>query len=89
MCLDFGVCGRKGSLTLGTPAEVAGVEPESAVLHVAAAAAHRVDALAAQLGVCGRAAHLELPLLTVLGAPSARFAALVPRVPRDTCWGIL
>lgn len=72
-------------LTLGTPAEVAGVEPERAVLHVAAAAAHRVDALAAQLGVCGRAAHLELPLLPVLGPPSTRFAALVPRVPGDTC----
>jgi len=71
-------------LTLGTPAEVAGVEPERAVLHVSAAAAHRVDALVAQLGVGRRAPHLELPLLPVLAAPSARFAALVPRVPRDT-----
>lgn len=73
------------SLTLGTPAEVAGVQPERAVLHVAAAAAHGVDALVAQLGVGRRAPHLELPLLPVLGAPSARFAAFVPRVPRDTC----
>lgn len=73
-------------LTLGTPAEVTGVQPERAVLHVAAAAAHGVDALVAQLGVGRRAPHLELPLLPVLGAPSARFAAFVPRVPRDTCF---
>lgn len=65
-------------LTLGTPAEVAGVQAERAVLHVAAAAAHRVDALVAQLGVSRRAPHLELPLLPVLGALSAGFTALVP-----------
>lgn len=72
------------SLTLSAPAEVAGVEPERAVLHVAAAATHGVHALVAELGVGRGPAHLELPLLPELGAPSARFTALVPRVPRDT-----
>lgn len=71
-------------LTLGSPAEVAGVEPERAVLHVAATAAHRVDALAAELGVGGGATHLELPLFPELRTLSARFTALVPRVPGNT-----
>lgn len=75
---------EKTKLTLRSPAEVAAVEPERAVLHVAAAAAHRVDALVAELGVGRGAPHLELPLLPVLGAASAGLAALVPRVPRDT-----
>lgn len=70
--------------TLGAPAEVARVEPQRAVLHVATAAAHGVHTFVAKLRHRRRTPHLELPLLPVLGALSARLTALVPRVPRDT-----
>lgn len=75
----------KELLTLGTPAEVARVESERAVLHVAAPAPHRVHTLVTKLGHRRRAPHLELPLLPVLGALTARFTTLVTRIPRDTC----
>jgi len=69
---------------LGAPGEVAGVEAEGAELEVAAAAADGVDATLADLGHGGGAAHFELPLLAVLLAAAAGFAAFVPSLACDT-----
>jgi hypothetical protein len=50
----------------------------------AAAHAHGVDALRAELGARRLAAELELALLAVLSALSAGRRAFVPGVPGDT-----
>lgn len=76
-------------LTLCTPAEVARIEPECAVLDVPTAAAHRMDALVAKLSVRRRASHLKFPLLPELRALATRLTALVPRISRDTCHQIV
>ena len=70
---------------LAAPGEVARFEAEGAVLGVAAASPDGVDALRAELGVCGLAAELKLALLTVVGALGTRRRAFVTRCTRDTC----
>merc|ERR1719282_1740692 len=69
---------------LGSPREVAAVQPQRPVLHVAAAAANGADALGAQLAVRPRAAHLVLALLLVDVPAAARLAVLVARVAGDS-----
>ena len=64
--------------TLGAPGEVASVEAESAVLLVTASSAHRVDALGSQLGVGGRSAQLELPLLARLWTLATSGTSFMP-----------
>ena len=54
--------------TLRSPGKVARVETEGAVLGVTTTGAHGVDTLRTELGVCGLATELELPLLAVVGA---------------------
>lgn len=58
-------------------------EAQGTELLVAAAHSHDVDALLADLGVCGLAAQLELSLLAVLGALGAGVRALVAAVSRN------
>ena len=69
---------------LAAPCKVARVETECAVLEVATAHAHSVDALRAQLGHGGLAAELELSLLAVRRALRAGGRAFVPRATGDT-----
>lgn len=69
---------------LGAPGEVAGVESEGAVLLVAAAGSHGVNATRAQLGHGRRAGELELALAADGGALAAGGAALMPVVATDT-----
>lgn len=69
---------------LGTPGEVTGVEAEGAELLVASAGANLGDALLADLGHGGGAAHLELALLAELGATASRLAALVLSLACDS-----
>ena len=68
---------------LRPPREVPRVQPDAAELHVAAAAAHRVDALRANLGHRHLAAHLMLALLVVVRLLAARQPPLVLRIARD------
>lgn len=70
---------------LAAPCKVARIETEGAVLEVAAAHAHGVDALRAQLRHGRLAAELELSLLAVRRALRAGGRAFVPRATGDTC----
>ena len=69
---------------LRAPREVARVQAHRAELGVAAAHAHRVHALGADLGHRHLPAHVILPLLVVLGLLAAGQAALVQAVTADT-----
>eukprot|EP01050_Picozoa_sp_SAG11_P020768 SAG11_NODE_3563_length_2369_cov_13.164317_2_plen_133_part_00 len=78
---------RKGGYgrTFARPGEVARVQAESAVLQVAAAAAHGVDALfTGQLGVSRLPTQVVLTLLAPLGLAASGKPALVDRVAVDT-----
>merc|ERR1719510_2541036 len=69
---------------LRAPGKVAGVQPESAVLLVPAAAPHSADPLLAQLAERHGPAHLILALLLVDVAPASRLPVLVARVAGDS-----
>lgn len=71
--------------TFATPAEVALLKAQCAVLQVTAAAADQVDALGAHLCHRRRAAHLELALLLVRVLAAAGCAPLVARIAGDSC----
>ena len=73
---------------LRAPREVAGVETESAVLLVSSADANGVDSLRAELGHGSRASQLELSLHADRVSLTARGAALMPVVTRDTHFGV-
>ena len=62
---------------LAAPCKVARIETEGAVLGVTTTGAHGVDTLRTELGVCGLATELELPLLAVVGALGTGRRALV------------
>merc|ERR1719373_2479 len=68
---------------LGAPREVAVVDAQSSVLHVAAAAANGPNTLGAELAQGGGPAHLELALLLVDVPAAAGVAVLVAGVARD------
>ncbi len=70
---------------LAAPREVPALEPHGAVLEVATAAAHKVNALGANLCVGGGLANLKLALLLVRVPAAASGAALVAGVTGDGC----
>jgi len=72
--------GCKESLTLGWPGEIARVETESTVLHVASTHANGVDASSADLGHTWRASELELPLLAPWGEFATSLAAFMKAI---------
>jgi hypothetical protein len=69
---------------LASPREIARIEPESAVLGVAAPDAYRVYPLRAKLGVGGLTAKLELTLLAVVRALGSCRGALMAGCTGDT-----
>lgn len=74
---------RLARADLRTPGDVASVDADAAELHVAAAAAHRVDALRTDLGHGHLPTHLMLALLVMVRLLAARQPPLVLRVARD------
>mmetsp|Transcript_49208 Transcript_49208/g.158850 ORF Transcript_49208/g.158850 Transcript_49208/m.158850 type:complete len:279 (+) Transcript_49208:29-865(+) len=69
---------------LRTPGEVAGIDAETPVLHVATTASNSAHTLGTELAECGRAAHLILALLLVDVPAATGGAVLVAGGARDS-----